>query len=445
MRMHKKIIASLMAGVMFSGFSFSTFAAEEQFMPIPIYRTGPYAAAGIAVFGGFMDYMEMLNDRDGGVNGVKLVWEECETAYKADRAIECYERLKKQGATGATAFNFLGTPQIYAVMDRAATDKVPLVSIGYGRSDTLDGSVFDYVFPLTTTYWNQSTAKIKFIGQQEGGMDKLKGKKIAHVYHDSGYGKETIPVLELQAKKYGFTLEHFPVAHPGLEQKATWLQVRRMAPDWVVLRGFGVMNPTALKEAKQIGFPREKIVGVWWSGSEEDVMPAGDAAKGFIAAGFHPAGTDYPVIKEVMKHVYDKGKGTVDKNRIGSIYYNRGIIHGILNIEAIRVAQAKFGNKPLTGEQVRWGLEHLDLTEARVKELGAEGFLSPMKTSCANHEGSGKVRFMQWDGTKWVNISDWIEPDYELTMQLTKESAAKYAAEKGVKPRDCKAEDGSSL
>ena len=230
-------------------------------------------------------------------------------------------------------------------------------------------------------------------------MDKLKGKKIVNIYHDSAYGKETIPVLDAQAKKYGFEVTHIAVPHPGNEQQAQWLQVRQIKPDWVILRGWGVMNPVALKAAAKIGFPRDKIVGVWWSGAEEDVIPAGDAAKGYIAAAFNVAGTNYPVVQEIQKRIYAKGKGEMDdKSRIGSIYYNRGVVHGIITVEAIRKAQEKYGKKPLTGEQVRWGLENLNINDARLKELGATGFMQALKVSCADHEGGGAVKFMQWDG-----------------------------------------------
>src|SRR5688572_31454387 len=96
-------------------------------------------------------------------------------------------------------------------------------------------------------------------------MEKLQGKKIVNIYHDSAYGKETIPVLDAQAKKYGFQVTHIAVPHPGNEQQSQWLQVRQIRPDWVILRGWGVMNPTALKAAAKVGFPRTKIVGVWRS------------------------------------------------------------------------------------------------------------------------------------------------------------------------------------
>ena len=417
-------------------------AAQEQFIPMPSYRVGPYAAGGTGVYGGFIDYLDMLNLRDKGINGVKLTWEECETEYKPDRGLECYERLKGKGPTGASMFNFLSTGITYAAIERATTDKIPVVSIGYGRTDASDGRVFPYVFPLITNYWSQNTAKIKFIGMKEGGMGKLKGKKIVNLYHGSAYGKETIPILDLQAKKYGFTVTHIEVPHPGNEQESQWLQIRQAKPDWVILRGWGVMNPVALKTAAKVGFPRDRMVGVWWSGAEEDMIPAGDAAKGFIAAAFHPSGTNFPVLKDIQKHVYSGGhKGNLeDASRYGSIYYNRGVIHGILNSEAIRTAQAKFGKKPLTGEQVRWGLENLNIDDKRLKELGAAGLLQPIKVSCSDHEGGGAVKFQQWDGKKWNLITDWIKSDQSIVRPQIEESAAAYAKEKGITPRDCSKE-----
>jgi branched-chain amino acid transport system substrate-binding protein len=273
-------------------------------------------------------------------------------------------------------------------------------------------------------------------------MDKLKGKKIVNIYHDSAYGKETIPVLDVQAKKYGFQVTHIPVAHPGNEQQAQWLQVRQIKPDWVILRGWGVMNPVALKTAARVGFPRNKIIGVWWSGAEEDVIPAGDAAKGYIAAGFNVSGANYPVIKEIEKYVYAKGKGEMeDHSRVGSIYYNRGIVHGIITAEAIRTAQERYGKgKPMTGEQIRWGLENLRIDEKRLKALGATGFMQPIKVSCMDHEGGGQVKFQQWDGRKWNIITDWISSDQSIVRPMIEESAAKYAKEKGITPRDCSKE-----
>jgi branched-chain amino acid transport system substrate-binding protein len=439
--MSMKHLKSALLGVTLLGIAATGQAQNEQFVPFAGYWVGPYAAGGSGIYGGMLDYLLMINARDGGINGVKLTYEKCETEYNNARGVECYERLKNKGPTGAAMFHPLSTGITYSIIEKATADKIPVVSIGYGRTDAADGRVWPYVFPLVTTYWSQNTVKIKFIGQKEGGMDKLKGKKIVNLYHDSAYGKETIPVLDAQAKMYGFTVTHIAVPHPGNEQGAQWLQIRQIKPDWVILRGWGVMNPTALKAAAKVGFPRDHIVGVWWSGAEEDTIPAGEAAKGYIAAGFNVAGANFPVIQEIKKNVYAKGKGEMeDQTRIGSIYYNRGVVHGIITVEAIRTAQGKFGKKPLTPEQIRWGIENLNLTEARLKELGATGFMQPLKVTCADHEGGGAVKFMQWDGTQWKVITDWIQPDKQLVRGMIEESAAKYAKEKGITPRDCSKE-----
>jgi branched-chain amino acid transport system substrate-binding protein len=252
-------------------------------------------------------------------------------------------------------------------------------------------------------------------------------------------------VLSDLAAKYGYELSMIPVPHPGNEQQSQWLQIRQIRPDWVILWGWGVMNPTALKAAARAGYPRNRMIGVWWSGAEEDVIPAGNAAEGYVAAGFNVAGTDYPVIEAIRKHVYADGQGEMeDHTRIGSVYYNRGVVFGMITAEAVRVAQERFGKgKPVTGEQVQWALEHLNIDAKRLKQLGAEGFMPPLKTSCADHEGSGLVRFMRWDGAKWNIMTDWMAPmpaDRKLVRQKYTDSAMQYAKEKGIKPRQCPAE-----
>lgn len=435
---HTVLLGAAVAGLLGSAVA----SADEQFIGLPSYRVGPYASGGSGLFGGWIDYMQLVNERDGGVNGVKLTWEECETEYNNARGVECYERLKKKGSTGNSVFQPVSTGITYSVLDKVVQDKIPMVTIGYGRTDAADGRVFPWVFPMITTYWSQASAIVNFMGQKEGGMDKLKGKKIGLLYHDSAYGKESHAIMDKLAAKHGFEVIKIAVAHPGNEQQSQWLQIRQAKPDYVVLWGWGVMNPTAIKAAAKTGFPREKLIGVWWSGAEEDTIPAGPAAKGFIAAGFNVAGANYPVVADIKKHVYGKNKGNMeDKARVGSVYYNRGVVHGIITVEAIRKAQEKYGKgKALTGEQVRWGFENLNLDEARLKALGATGFMPPLKLSCADHEGPGKVKFQQWDGAQWKVITDWVDSDRPLVRGMIEESAAAYAKEKGIKPRDCSKE-----
>jgi branched-chain amino acid transport system substrate-binding protein len=386
---------------------------------------------------GFIDYVTLLNERDSSINGVTLVWEECETVYDVERGVECYEHLKAKGPTGAAAFYPTGTPLTYALTERATRDQIPLVSMGIGRSDAADGRVFPYVFPVPATWWSQNTAKIRFIGQRVGGMAQLKGRKIVHVHIDNESGRETLPILDHQAGHYGFTVQHLAVKPPGLDQKATWLRVKVAQPDWVILRSSGVMTRTALKEAAQVGFPRDKIVGPTPTCTEQEIVPAGEAAVGFICAMWHGWGTHFPLIQEMRTYVYARGKGAGPEEDIGTAPWMRGMLRALLTTEGIRTAMRHFGHQPLTGAQVQWGLEHLTLTAVSIKELGAEGLLPPLTLSCRDHEGGGGVKFQQWDGKQWHAITDWIATDQALVRPLVEASAAKYAQGKGITPRDC--------
>ncbi|GAB0118329.1 ABC transporter substrate-binding protein [Acidisoma sp. 7E03] len=408
-----------------------------QYFPLQSYRVGPYAAGGTGFFGGFIDYMNLINLRDGGVNGVKLTWDECETQYVVERGVECYQRQKSH-VPAPSAWNPLSVGIAYAMIDGVTADKVPLITIDHGRTDSTDGAVFPYVFPLLMNPYSESSGIINFIGSRLGGADKLKGKSIVVLYHGSPYGRETIPIYKMLSQKFGFKLQQIEVPHPGTVQEAQWLTIRRISPDYVVLRGWGVMNPVALKTAQKVGFPADHIIGNVWSNSEEDVIPAGAAAKGYIALTTQATGTQYPVVQQIEKVVYAAGKGNLaDKSRIGSVYHNLGIVNGILNVEAVRIAQAKFGDHTLTGDQVRWGFEHLQLSPERVKALGAEGLFHSINVTCADHEGHGLVTFQQWDGSKWNRISDWIAPDWALLRPIIEASATKYAGEHHITPRDC--------
>lgn len=417
--------------------------SDKQFLPIASYRVGPYASAGAQIWAGLIDYYRYINEVEGGINGVKIVWQECETEWTADKGIECYERFK-HGLNGAPVPLYLpnGAPAAYALTDRAAEDKIPLITLAYGRTEATDGRVFPYIFPVVLTFYSEASALINYIAEREGGLDKLKGKKIATVYHDSAYGRETLDPLKLLSEKYGFENIQIPVADPGNEQSAQWRQIREAKPDWVFLRTWGVSTPVAIKTATRFGFPADRIIGDVWASSEEDVIPAGDAAKGYLALTPYPAGASFDIHQRLKKHILDAGKSDLrDLSKFGSVYYNSGLVDAIITVEAVRTAQKKFGNRPVTGEETQWALEHFKLDEARLKESGFYGLAPQLELTAADHEGGGAVRVQQWDGTKWNLVSDWVQADRALLRPLIDAKAAAYAKEKGITPRDLSKED----
>lgn len=412
--------------------------AARQYFPLPTFRVGAYASSGIPVWAGTIDYLRYINEVEGGINGVKLFWDECETEWAVEKGVECYERVKG-GRDGSPVPLFLphGDPVSKALTEKSVADKIPLVTTGYGRTEAIDGRVFPYSFTVLFSFWSEASSAINYIAEQVGGKDKLKGLKIATVYHDSPYGKETQIPLDLLAKTYGFENIQIAVPHPGNDQSAQWARIRQIKPDWVFLRGWGVMTPVAIKTAAKTGFPVDHIIGGIWSGSEEDVRPAGSVGKGYRAITPFPAGQDFEILKKIKAAIVDKGLSDLkDPKSFGSVYYNSGVIEAIIAVEAIRTAQGRFGRKPIDGAQGQWGLEHLVLDEPRLKALGAEGLVQPLRLSVKDHEGGGAGKVLQWDGTQWAAVSHgWVKSDRDLLLPRIYERAAAYAREKGITPR----------
>lgn len=424
-------------------------AQEEQYFAVPSTRVGPYNAQGTGIYGGMIDYFNYVNMKHGGVNGVKLVYEECETEYNAARNVECYQRLMTNSkGQKMLVWDPYGTPLAYSVIGRVAGDNVVLAQAGYGRTDAADGRVWPWVFGAHSNYWSQIAMKLNFIQQQEGGIDKMKGKKIVHLHIDTAYGREPLPAMREIAKQWGFELIEIPIAPPGLEQQSQWLQIRQAKADWVTFWGAGAgMSGTAITTAARTGFPRNKIIFVTFGGAEEDMIAGGAQAKDTLVVAMYLPGKEFPLIAEMEKLLYkdNPGKGNMQNpERVGTIYYNRGVMAAVNFVEAMKNAQKMHNKvgKAITGAEFRDGYEALDYTdEAKRKELGVDGLLPPYKLSCRDHEGAGKFHMMQWDGKKFQIVTkDWVGPaDPAFVRKLIEDSAEKYAKENNITLRDCPA------
>lgn len=410
----------------------ATPALAELVVPNLSYRTGPYAPSGIPYADGFSDYFELLNARDGGIGGELVSVPECETAYNTEKGVECYEATK---GLGSLVYNPLSTGITYQLIPKVTADGITLYTPGYGRTSAANGKVFANVFNYPANYWDGASIIVNHLLDQEGGS--LEGKKIALIYHNSAYGKEPIRTLQELSKKHGYELVEIPVDHPGQEQKSQWLQIRRDKPDYVIMYGWGVMNSVAVQEAVNIKYPMDHFIGIWWSGSENDVKPAGDRANGYKMISFHGTGSDYPIYADLKKYVIDAGKAAGAGDQVGTALYSRGMYAAMVISEAIRKAQEMAGHSAVTAAEVREGFENLDLTEERLDELGLPGFAQPIKSTCADHGGPGTAMIFQWDAAAgaWSKASDWIEADQDVIAPLLAEDSAAFAAENNIAER----------
>ena len=398
------------------------------------YRTGPYAANGVPFSDGYQDYFTLLNERDGGIGGERINLVECETGYNTEKGVECYEATKGAGS-GALIYQPLSTGITYQLIPKVSADGIALHTMGYGRTSAKNGAVFPYVFNYPANYWDGASHAITHILNQNGG--DISGRKIALVYHNSAYGKEPIRTLEALAEKHGFELMLLPVDHPGQEQGSQWLRIRRERPDNVIMYGWGVMNQVAIQEAVNIRFPMDQFIGIWWSGSENDVKSAGPRADGYKALTFHNLGDDYPIYDDIRQYLVDTGKAAGAGDQLGTVLYNRGMYAAMLAAEAVKTAQQMHGVTAITAAQMRDGMENLEMTEQKMADLGLPGFGPEFTVSCENHGGNGFGAVSQWDADagEFKLITDYFQSDQEIIAQLVKEDSLKYAEENGIEPR----------
>ena len=423
----KKLAAMAVAAAMIAG-----PAMADLVFPSLSYRTGAYAAGGIPFADGYADYFTLLNERDGGIGGVMTRVLECETGYNTEKGVECYEATKGEGSL---VYQPLSTNITYQLIPKVTADGIPMHTMGYGRTSAANGRVFSHIFNYPANYWNGASLAINHLLNINDG--DISGEKIALLYHNSAYGKEPIRTLEELSKKHGFELRLIPVDHPGQEQKSQWLQIRRERPDIVLMWGWGIMNQVAIQEAANIRFPMENFIGVWWSGSENDVLPSGDAANGYKSVSFHNVGTDFPVFDDVRKYVVDRGKAAGAGDRIGTVLYNRGFYAAMLAAEAAKKAQEIHGVADITPAMMRDGMEALEITEAIMAANGMPNFGPVFSVTCENHGGPGIGAMTQWDAAakEWKLISDFGSSDMEVINALVIEDSRAYAAENNIAER----------
>lgn len=415
MRMTRLAAVAALGGMLGSG-----ALAQELFTPNLAYRTGPFAATGIPLMNGQADYMTMLNARDGGIGGVKIDFEECETGYSTEKGVECYEKTKGS----AIVTQPWSTGITLQVLPKSNVDAIPILAPGYGFSPMADGKVFQWAFNTPSSYWDGASMILEYL-EANGGLN---GKKIAYLHLDHPFGKEPLPFLESQAEAKGYELVPIPVGLKEMQnQSAQWLQIRRERPDYVVMWGWGAMNAGAITEAVKTKFPMENMIGTWWSGHDADLRIVGEDGKGYKSISWSFPNPEAPVLADIKTHVVDAGLTQSNEQEMSGVFYNRGLVISMILAEGIRTAQEHFGEPEIDPSQLRWGLENLDVSEARLAELGMTGMVPPFQTSCANHTGHSGGWMTEWDGEKFVKVSDHLMADAAAITPLETEKAAEYA------------------
>lgn len=396
----------LMLGLFVSGV-LTHALADEIIIGGQCDRTGPTKNVGTQLCPGVFDYVKLINKK-GGIQGHTLRYIEVENAYKVDRGVEAYERLKRDGAVIMLDY---GTPIVYALTPRHLEDKIPGLTPGFGRADSTDGQRFPYIFPMAASYWSQMGAAMQY-AKDKGGAKK--GSKIAFLFYDNPAGREPLGVFKRICEQEGYECRDFAVPPPGVEMASQVLDItRRMQADLVIAHLFGKAPSISIKELKKNGFPLDKVISLVWGAGEEDMQVAGwETAQGYLGMQFAGVGRDFPVIQEIIK-MYQDEKQEVPEH-VGWVYYNRGVLVAALIAESVRLALAKEG-LPITGEKMKNGFE-------QIKDFTLEGFLPPLTVTPNDHEGGGWVRMYQTKGEKLVPHTDWLRGYRDIVLDEVKKA-----------------------
>ncbi len=408
MQIRRLISGLFVLALMFGMASVQPALADEIIIGGQCDRTGPTKFVGTLICPGITDYIALVNAK-GGIDGHTLKYIEVEHAYKVDRGIEAYERIKRDG--GVATFDY-GTPIVYALAPRHMEDKIPGITPGFGRADAADGERFPYIFPVAASYWSQGSAAMKFVKDQ-GAKE---GSKIAYIYYDNAAGQEPLPIFREICKIEGYTCREFAIPPPGVEMAASVLDIaRRFRADYVVSHLFGKAPAISIKEFRKNGYKLDKIVSLVWGAGENDMIAAGcedKKADGYKAMHFAGVGRDFPVIKEIIETVY---KGKEVPKHVGQVYYNRGVFNAAIMVAGVRNAVKNEG-LPVTGEKVKLGYE-------QIKDFTLGGFLPPLNVTAQDHEGGGWVQIYETQGCDLVKHGDWFQGYRDIVMAEIKKAA----------------------
>lgn len=380
------------------------FTLAQDFTAVYTFVTNEYNQ-------GQQDYIELVN-KEGGIKGHPVELIVRDTANEPQRGIEAYNRGLNEGAV---LFDFLSTPVSRAMVSRVLEDEVVMITALHGRGDASAGETFPYVFPMMATYWSQAAVLAKYMDDEMGGLE---GKKIAHVFIDSPFGREPLKILRALSEREGFDVKAFPYPSPGNEQSATWTDVRRYNPDYVTIWGAGGGQPVSIQTAIRNGISPEKILSVVWLARTDMRQVGVERAKGVKRFEATATGTDTPLMQRLVDKVIEPGDGSGDRENVGTTYYNIGVASMAASVEAARLALEEHG-APLTGPKLKQGFEML-------RDFNATGLMPPITITEEDHQGGGYGRVSEWNGEEWEPQTDWYSAYQDVVWEEIRENAAQF-------------------
>lgn len=354
--------------------------------------SGPTSNVGPLLRDGAKDFIDYMNANKGGANGhpVTLVIEDHK--YEVPLAVAIYKRWVEQEKI--QMLSSYGTPITEALSPSAAKDKIPLLTPGYGLSESADGKKFPYTFVGVASYEAQMAAALQFV---KNNWKESRNVKVGFLYYDNPAGRDPIEFMKKMAPKMGIDITGI-VAVPAttVDTASQWLEIQKGNPDWVLNHMFGRPAGIILKDRGRLGIKTPTLTFVWGMSDQEIDVAGAEAVEGTWVLQFASAAGDKPEAMESIKQWY-QSQGKPQPQYYNTIYYARGVAIGTMIHAGIANAP-----EPVTGENIKKGLES-------AKNYTGFGMLSPTTLTADDHAGGRKVRIYQAQKGQLVRVQDWFE------------------------------------
>ena len=354
--------------------------------------SGPTSNVGPLLRDGAKDFIEYMNANKGGANGhpIEMVIEDHK--YEVPLAVAIYKRWVEQEKI--QMLSSYGTPITEALSPSAAKDKVPLLTPGYGLSESADGKKFPYTFVGVASYNAQMAAALQFV---KNNWKESRNAKVAFLYYDNPAGNDPREFMKKLAPKLGIDIvTEVTVPPTAVDTGSQWLEVQKSNPDWVLNHMFGRPASIVLKDRGRLGIKTPTLTFVWGMSEQEIDVAGADSVEGTYVIQFAAAAGDKPEAMESIKQWY-QSQGKPQPQYYNTIYYARGVAIGTMIHGGIANAP-----EPVTGETIKKGLES-------TKNYTGFGMLSPTTLTADDHGGSRMVRIYQAQKGQLVRVQDWFE------------------------------------
>ena len=353
--------------------------------------TGPDALVNGMSYG-VRDYLEYLNQTQGGIAGSKVNTLLLDGRYKLDEELKIYRRCVDEEK--AVVVDGWSTGSVQALRDQINSDGVPFMTQSFA-SQVLSPQKYPYIFMAGPTYEQQM--EIAFHDLAGKG-----GKRVVIMAPDNEYGRGPVNVVRQSGiiKKLGLDLvDTVEFRYDAQDLTAQMLRVKSRDPDMVYIQASTPQAIAILRDAAKVGLPAKLFVGNLYTISPTIPEQLGLAAEGFRAIqAYEPYGADIPAMKQINQFA---AKATVEKK---DIYYMKGWMEGIAIAAAIENAIKEDGGHPPA--DIKQFRQDVCAQMEALTNLDDGGITPPL--DFANHQGSMQSRIAEIKGGKYVPTGDWI-------------------------------------